>query len=284
MPQGDPDGSVCAGTPGVNHASVRPDVFRTVRATFQLDSLLVRLPIVVSASAGALIFGGTAEAQAISINIGTSNGGVSERTIQLISIITVLSVAPSSLVMVTSFTRIAVVLSLLRTAIGTSTAPPNMVVTAFALFLTGFVMWPVLQRSYDEGLRPFVDDQINMELAFERAAEPLRGFMLKNVNEKDLAMFVRLSGEQAQDAPDRTSLRILIPAFMIYELKRSFEIGFLLFLRFLIIDRVVAPVLTAMGIMMLSPTSISSPFKLIFFVLVDGWSLVAGSLVQSYAN
>jgi flagellar biosynthetic protein FliP len=284
MPQGDPDGSVCAGTPGVDHAPVMPDVLRTARATFQLDPLLVTLSVVTAASAVALTCAGTAEAQEMSINIGASNGGVNERAIQLIALITVLSIAPSALVMVTSFTRIAVVLSLLRTAIGTASAPPNMVVTALALFLTGFVMWPVLQRSYDEGIRPFVDDQIAMELAFERAAEPLRGFMLQNVSEKDLTMFIRLSGERAPSTPDQTTLRVLIPAFMISELKRAFEIGFLLFLPFLIIDLVVASVLTAMGMMMLSPTSISLPFKLIFFVLVDGWSLVAGSLVQSYAS
>jgi flagellar biosynthetic protein FliP len=284
MPQGDPDGSVCAGTPGVSHAPVMPVVLRTVMAPFQLDSLLVTLLIVAAASAVVLTCAGTADAQEMSISIGTSNGGVTERAIQLIALITVLSIAPSALVMVTSFTRIVVVLSLLRTAIGAASVPPNMVVTALALFLTGFVMWPVIQRSYDEGIHPLVDDQMTMEIAFEHAAEPLREFMMKNVNEKDLSSFIRLSGERAPNTPDQISLRVLIPAFMISELKRAFEIGFLLFLPFLIIDLVVASVLTAMGMMMLSPTSISLPFKLIFFVLVDGWSLVAGSLVQSYAR
>jgi flagellar biosynthesis protein FliP len=229
-----------------------------------------------------------AAAQDISINLGQgaggSGGGLTERVIQLIAFITVLSLAPSILVMMTSFTRIVVVLSLLRTALGTATAPPNAVIVALALFLTAFVMGPALQSAYDTGIKPLVNNEINVEEAFNRSSAPLKSFMLKNVREKDLALFSDLSREPRPENPEHMSLRILVPAFMISELKRAFEIGFLLFLPFLIIDLVVASVLMSMGMMMLPPVVVSLPFKLIFFVLVDGWSLVAGSLIQSYGT
>jgi flagellar biosynthetic protein FliP len=226
-----------------------------------------------------------AAAQDISINLGgAGNGGVTERAIQLIALLTVLSIAPSILIMMTSFTRIVVVLSLLRTALGTATAPPNSVIVALAMFLTGFVMGPVLQKTYDDGVKPLITNEITAEQALERGVIPLRGFMQKNVREKDLKLFMDLSGEPPAATPDDMSLRILVPAFMISELRRAFEIGFLLFLPFLVIDLVVASVLMAMGMMMLPPVVVSLPFKLIFFVLVDGWSLVAGSLVQSYGG
>jgi flagellar biosynthesis protein FliP len=229
-----------------------------------------------------------AAAQEISINLGqgagAGGGGLTERVIQLIAFITVLSLAPSILVMMTSFTRIVVVLSLLRTALGTATAPPNAVIVALALFLTAFVMGPALQNAYDTGIRPLVNNEISVEQAFERSSVPLKAFMQKNVREKDLALFADLSREPRPETPEQISLRVLVPAFMISELKRAFEIGFLLFLPFLIIDLVVASVLMSMGMMMLPPVVVSLPFKLIFFVLVDGWSLVAGSLVQSYGT
>jgi flagellar biosynthetic protein FliP len=224
-----------------------------------------------------------AHAQDISINFG-QGAGLTERALQLIAVITVLSLAPSILVMVTSFTRIVVVLSLLRTALGTATAPPNTVIVSLALFLTMFVMAPAFQRAYDQGVKPLVANEIEPEQAFERSAEPFRGFMLKNVREKDLALFLDLSRQPKPERAEDTSLRVLVPAFMISELKRAFEIGFLLFLPFLIIDLVIASVLMSMGMMMLPPVVVSMPFKLIFFVLVDGWSLVAGSLVQSYGT
>ncbi len=224
-----------------------------------------------------------AQAQDISINFG-QGAGLTERVIQLVALLTVLSLAPSILVMVTSFTRIVVVLSLLRTALGTATAPPNAVIVSLALFLTVFVMGPAFQRAYDQGVRPLVANEIEPEQAFERSTEPFRGFMLKNVREKDLKLFVDLAQLPPPEKAEDTSLRVLIPAFMISELKRAFEIGFLLFLPFLIIDLVVASVLMSMGMMMLPPVVVSLPFKLIFFVLVDGWSLVAGSLVQSYGT
>ncbi|MGV3635994.1 MAG: flagellar type III secretion system pore protein FliP [Pseudorhodoplanes sp.] len=224
-----------------------------------------------------------ASAQDISINFG-QGAGLTERVIQLVALITVLSLAPSILVMMTSFTRIVVVLSLLRTALGTGTAPPNAVIVALALFLTAFVMGPAFQNAYDAGLRPLMNNEITTEQAFERASGPFKTFMLKNVREKDLALFMDLSREPRPATAEETSLRILIPAFMISELKRAFEIGFLLFLPFLIIDLVVASVLMSMGMMMLPPVVVSLPFKLIFFVLVDGWTLVAGSLIQSYGT
>ena len=186
-------------------------------------------------------------AQDISINLGAGNGGVTERAIQLIALLTVLSIAPSILIMMTSFTRIVVVLSLLRTALGTATAPPNSVIIALAMFLTAFVMGPVLQKSYDDGIKPLVANQISVEEALQRASVPLRGFMEKNVREKDLKLFMDLSGEPPPATPEDMSLRILVPAFMISELKRAFEIGFLLFLPFLIIDLVVASVLDVDG-------------------------------------
>jgi flagellar biosynthetic protein FliP len=176
------------------------------------------------------------------------------------------------------------VLSLLRTALGTATAPPNTVIVALALFLTAFVMGPALQNAYDNGIRPLINNEINVEQAFDRSSAPLKVFMQKNVREKDLALFADMSREPRPASPEDLSLRVLVPAFMISELKRAFEIGFLLFLPFLIIDLVVASVLMSMGMMMLPPVIVSLPFKLIFFVLVDGWSLVAGSLIQSYGT
>ena len=247
----------------------------------------VRLVTVAIGVAGLMIAAATspAAAQDISVNFGQGpNSGLTERVIQMIAMLTVLSLAPSILVMMTSFTRIVVVLSLLRTALGTATAPPNAVIVSLALFLTAFVMGPALQVAYDTGIRPLVANEITAQQAFERGVIPLRAFMQKNVREKDLKLFVDMSKTEAPASPDDLSLRVLVPAFMISELKRAFEIGFLLFLPFLIIDLVVASVLMSMGMMMLPPVVVSLPFKLIFFVLVDGWSLVAGSLIQSYGS
>jgi flagellar biosynthetic protein FliP len=241
---------------------------------------LAAMVVAVAAVIGAVV---PAAAQDISINFG-QGGGLTERVIQLIALLTILSLAPSILIMVTSFTRIVVVLSLLRTALGTATAPPNTVIISLALFLTAFVMGPAFERAYDVGLKPLVNNEITADQAFERSSEPFRAFMMKNVREKDLQLFSDMAHAPRPDKPEDLSLRILVPAFMISELKRAFEIGFLLFLPFLIIDLVIASVLMSMGMMMLPPVVVSLPFKLIFFVLVDGWSLVAGSLVQSYGT
>lgn len=233
--------------------------------------------------AGLLLLAMTAPAGAQGVTIGFGEGtGVTERAIQLIALVTVLSLAPSILIMVTSFTRIVVVLSLLRTAIGVQQSPPNTVVISLALFLTAFVMAPVFQKAYETGIQPLMNEEIEVKQAFERATGPFQGFMLAHVREKDLGLFMDMSGSEAPENPEDVSLRVLVPAFMISELKRAFEIGFLLFVPFIVIDMVVASVLMSMGMMMLPPVIISLPFKLVFFVLVDGWHLVAGSLVQSY--
>ena len=221
--------------------------------------------------------------QDISIDFG-NDATLTERAIQLVGIITVLALAPSILVMVTSFTRIVVVLSLLRTAIGLQTAPPNSVMVSLALFLTIFVMAPTLQASYDQGVAPLRAGQIQAQEAFNRGSVPLHDFMAANVRDKDLELFFDMSGQEPPAEGAAIPLQILIPAFMISELRRAFEIGFLLFVPFVVIDMVVASVLMSMGMMMLPPIVISLPFKLIFFVLVDGWNLVAGSLVRSFTG
>ncbi|MFD2646554.1 flagellar type III secretion system pore protein FliP [Devosia albogilva] len=230
-----------------------------------------------------LLTPGIASAQELSIDFGDDTT-LTERAIQLIGLITVLSLAPSILVMVTSFTRIVVVLSLLRTAIGLQTAPPNTVMVSLALFLTLFIMQPTLQQSYDAGVAPLMAGEIEFTEAFEASAAPVHEFMRANVRPQDLTLFYDLTEAEVPDEPEAIPLQLLIPAFIISELRRAFEIGFLLFLPFVIIDMVVASVLMSMGMMMLPPVVISLPFKLIFFVLVDGWYLVAGSLVRSFVS
>ncbi|MGH1350393.1 MAG: flagellar type III secretion system pore protein FliP [Methyloligellaceae bacterium] len=230
-----------------------------------------------------LVFLGISPAVAQNVTIGFGEGtGVTERALQMIALITILSLAPSILIMVTSFTRIVVVLSLLRTAIGVQQSPPNAVVVSLALFLTSFIMMPVFQEAYNKGVVPLVEKKIELSEAFTRSAEPFKLFMLQHVREKDLRLFFDLAKVEHPEKPENVELRILIPSFVISELRRAFEIGFLLFVPFIIIDLVVASVLMAMGMMMLPPIMISLPFKLIFFVLVDGWHLVSGSLVQSF--
>ena len=221
--------------------------------------------------------------QDVSIDFG-DDASLTERAVQLIGLITVLALAPSILVMVTSFTRIVVVLSLLRTAIGLQTAPPNSVMVSLALFLTIFVMAPTFQQSYDAGIAPLLAGQMELQEAFTAGAAPLHEFMRVNVREKDLQLFYDLTEAPPPEDPAAIPLQLLIPAFMISELRRAFEIGFLLFVPFVIIDMVVASVLMSMGMMMLPPVIISLPFKLIFFVLVDGWNLVAGSLIRSFVG
>lgn len=237
--------------------------------------------LVVAAGAFAL---GTVAAEAQSLSVDLGAGGVTERALQLVALITVLALAPSVLVMATSFTRIVVVLSILRSALGTQTAPPNTVIVSLALFLTAFVMAPVGREAYRDGIEPLLANQITQGVAFERASAPFKTFMLKNVREKDLKLFLDLGKIPTPAGPEGLGLEVLTPAFMISELRRAFEIGFLLFIPFLVIDLVVASILMAVGMMMVPPATVALPFKLIFFVLVDGWTLVAGSLVQSYGT
>ena len=228
---------------------------------------------------------GSTPAFAQSVNLDFGEGGSSTaRIVQLVVLLTVITLAPSILVMVTSFARIVIVLSLLRTALGTQGAPPNSVMVSLALFLTFFIMQPTLELAYDQGVVPLIEEQITEEQAFDRTIAPIKGFMLRHVREKDIDLFRQIANVSNIENPADTPLRVLVPAFMISELKRAFEIGFLIFIPFLIIDMVVASVLMSMGMMMLPPVMISLPFKLIFFVLVDGWYLVVGSLVQSFGE
>ena len=223
-----------------------------------------------------------AGAESVTIQLG-EGGSATGRIIQLIALLTVLSLAPSILVMVTSFTRIVVVLSFLRSALGLQQTPPNAVLVSLALFLTAFIMAPVVEESYRQGIAPLIKNEINEEQAFERTVKPVRKFMLDHVRKNDLSLFMDLA-KASPPTPEATPLRVLVPAFMISELRRAFEIGFLLFVPFLVIDMVVASILMSMGMLMLPPVTISLPFKLIFFVLVDGWFLVAGSLVRSFGG
>jgi len=245
-------------------------------AAIALTSAMLAFTLAMLAGAG------PAAAQDLSLNLG--GNGLTERALQLMALLTVLSLAPSILVMVTSFTRIVVVLSLVRQALGTQTAPPNAVVTGLALFLTAFVMAPTFRTGYQDGIEPLLAGRITQVEAFERTAQPFRTFMLRHVRPQDLELFVTLSKEPLPAGPEATPLQVLVPAFMISELRRAFEIGFLLFIPFLIIDLVVSSILISMGMMMVPPIAVSLPFKLVFFVLVDGWRLVAGSLVQSFGT
>jgi flagellar biosynthetic protein FliP len=224
-------------------------------------------------------------AQGISIDLGSDEDGtVAGRIVQIVALLTVLSLAPSILVMMTSFTRIVVVLSFLRTAMGIQQTPPNTVMISLALFLTFFIMSPTLKAAYDNGVQPLVAGDIEEAEAFDRTTAPFHDFMMKHVREQDLKLFVELSKAGPFEDEKAVPLHILIPAFMISELRRAFEIGFMLFLPFVIIDMVTASILMSMGMMMLPPVMISLPFKIVFFVLVDGWYLICGSLVQSFQS
>lgn len=222
-------------------------------------------------------------AQVVSVDLGGDNPGtVTGRVVQLVALLTVLSLAPSILIMMTSFTRIIVVLSFLRSAIGLQQTPPNTVMISLALFMTFFIMSPTIEAAYNQGIKPLINEEIDEIQAFERSTEPFKMFMLKHVREKDLTLFINASGQGPFESPEAVPLQVVVPAFMISELRRAFEIGFMLFLPFLVIDIVTSSILMSMGMMMLPPIVISLPFKIIFFVLVDGWNLVVGSLIQSF--
>lgn len=222
-------------------------------------------------------------AQSLSLDLGQGTS-MTGKIVQLVALITVLSLAPSILMMVTSFTRIVVVLSFLRSALGLQQTPPNAILMSLAMFLTLFIMTPTLEEIYQEGIDPLINEQITETEAFDRSIGPVRKFMLKQVREKDLELFMNMAKVGKIESVEDTPMRALIPAFMISELRRAFEIGFLLFIPFLIIDMLVASVLMSMGMMMVPPVMISLPFKLIFFVLVDGWHMIAGSLVQGFGT
>jgi flagellar biosynthesis protein FliP len=225
-----------------------------------------------------------AAAQTVDLNALIPAGGAtaSGRIIELVAILTVLSVAPGLLIMVTSFTRFIVALSFLRSGLGLQSAPANLVLISLALFMTFFVMAPTFDRAWQNGLRPLMDNQISQQDALAAVVEPFREFMLGQVRDKDMALFEGLSkGRFEVTDRSKADLRLLIPAFMISELRRGFEIGFLIVLPFLVIDMIVATLTMSMGMMMLPPSVISLPIKILFFVLIDGWNLLIGSLVRS---
>jgi flagellar biosynthetic protein FliP len=223
-------------------------------------------------------------AQGLTIDLGAGGqAGATARLVQLTALITVLSLAPALLIMVTAFTRIVIVLSLLRSAIGTQGTPPNTVLIGLSLFLTFYVMQPALEQAWDVGIRPMTRGEISELEGLDRSAAPFRRFMAANVRDSDRLLFLDIAKLPPPKDSDETPWRALVPAFMVGELRRAFEMGFLLFLPFLVIDMVVASVLMSLGMMMLPPNAVSLPFKLVFFVLIDGWRLVCGSLVESFS-
>jgi len=235
---------------------------------------------------GILLVAGAATAQnlpGISITVGESDSPEAlSTTIRIILLITLLTLAPGILVLVTSFTRIVIVLSLLRHAMSTQQIPPNQVIVGLALVMTFFIMRPVFDEINDQALQPYLNEEIAQEAAFERAVQPVREFMLRQAREKDIALFIRVSGTPQPATRDDVPTSALIPAFVVSELQTAFQMGFMLFVPFLIIDMVVASVLMSMGMMMLPPIMVSLPFKILLFVLVDGWYLLVQSLVNSF--
>ena len=219
---------------------------------------------------------------ALKILEGNDGGPEYSLSLQLIIVMTLLGLLPSILILMTSFTRIIIVLSLLRQAMGTAQTPPNQVLVGIALFLTLFIMNPILQAIYDDALMPVQNEEITFQEGLDRARIPLQQFMLGQTREKDMMLFMEMSETPAVDDVADVPLTVLVPAFITSELKTAFTIGFLIYIPFIIIDLVVASVLMSMGMMMLSPMMISMPFKLLLFVLVDGWGLVTGSLVATY--
>ncbi|AWC22741.1 flagellar type III secretion system pore protein FliP [Aminobacter sp. P9b] len=237
--------------------------------------------------ATAAILAGTAlpaSAQQLDLGaIGNADGATIGYIIQMFGLLTVLSVAPGLLIMVTSFTRFVIAFSILRTGIGLQSTPANLILISLSLFMTFYVMSPTFDQAWNNGVKPLMDNQITQTEAVDRISDPFRTFMMHNVRDKDFNLFADLARERGQTvSEDKVDLRILVPAFMISEIRRGFEIGFLIVLPFLVIDLIVATITMAMGMMMLPPTVVSLPFKILFFVLIDGWNLLVGSLVRSF--
>jgi len=230
---------------------------------------------------------GVASAQTVDLQtlFPAGDASVSGRIVQLLVVMTVLSVAPGLLMMVTSFARFLIAFSFLRVGLGLQTTPNNLILVSLALFMTLFVMAPTLQKAWDDGVKPMVENKISQQDGYTRTTAPFRAFMQANVRDKDLALFQEMSSQRfgEQNKVESDDLRVLVPAFMISELRRGFEIGFLVTLPFLVIDLVVATIMTSMGMMMMPPTVVALPLKVLFFVLVDGWSLLVGALVKSFA-
>ena len=245
---------------------------RVIKAFFMLIALL--LPsLALAQSAGLPAFTSTP---------GAGGGQTYTLSLQTLLLLTSLSFLPAALLMMTSFTRIIIVLSLLRMALGTQSSPPNQVLIGLALFLTFFVMGPTFDKIYVEAYQPLSENRIQMQEALDKGVVPLRAFMLKQTRETDLALFAKMSGNGSMNSAADVPIRVLIPAYITSELKTAFQIGFAVFIPFLIIDMVVASILMAMGMMMVSPAIVALPFKIILFVLVDGWNLLLGSLAQSF--
>ena len=230
----------------------------------------------------------TGGAFAQTLDLGPLTQGADGQTvgtiIQIFGLVTILSIAPGLLIMVTSFTRFVIAFSILRAGIGLQTTPANLILISLALFMTFYVMTPTFDRAWETGVRPLMNNEIDETVAAQRIAAPFRDFMLNNVRDKDFELFADLARERGQNVVEgeTVDLRILVPAFMISEIRRGFEIGFLIVLPFLVIDLVVATITMSMGMMMLPPTVVSLPFKILFFVLIDGWNLLVGSLVRSF--
>jgi len=220
--------------------------------------------------------------EAIKVTPTADGGQTYTLSIQILLFMTALSLLPGALLMMTSFTRIVIVLAILRQALGTQNTPSNQLLIGMALFLTAFIMMPVFQQAYDVGVKPYLEEQITLVEALDRGSRPVRDFMIGQTRDTDLQLFANLAGQEGYDSPDDVPLTVLLPAFATSELKTGFQMGFLLFIPFLVIDLVVASVLMSMGMMMLSPLIISLPFKIMLFVLIDGWALVFGSLASSF--
>ncbi len=238
--------------------------------------------LLIASTASAQQSNGIGAMQALTTTPVAGGGQSYSLSLQLLLLLTALTFLPAILLLMTAFTRIIIVLSLLRHALGTQTSPPNQVMVGLALFLTLFVMAPVADKVYDDAYLPFSRNQISQSEALSRAEGPIKGFMLRQTREPDIALFMKLANAPAVASPTEVPLKVLIPAFVTSELKTSFQIGFIVFIPFIIIDLVVSSVLMSMGMMMLSPTLISLPFKLMLFVLADGWTLLISSLIQSF--
>ena len=237
-----------------------------------LLALIMFMPMIASA----------AGIPAVTVTTAPNGGQQYSLTLQILILMTAVTLLPGIVLMMTAFTRIVIVLAILRQALGAGQAPPNQVLIGLSLFLTLFVMGPVVDKINTDAVQPYMAEQIDATTALQRGSEPLKRFMLDQTRESDIATFVRISGGKGFDKPEDVPLRILVPAFATSELKSAFQIGFLIFIPFVIIDLVVASALMSMGMMMLSPVLISLPFKIMLFVLIDGWALVMGTLAQSF--
>ena len=255
---------------------------RLTALTGKTRIIRVFVPVLLAVVVVIMLASVPAAAQTESLEIRLGGDGKLTMPIRIIILMTVLTVIPAILVSVTSFTRLIIVLHFVRQALGTQTMPPNQVLIGLSLFLTWFIMSPVFERVNQQALEPMLNGNITEMQALDNASVPMRQFMLRHTREKDLALFTRISGMPRPSRPEEVSMRVLIPSFMISEMKTAFQIGFVLYIPFLVIDMVVASILLSMGMIQLPPIMISVPFKLLLFVMVDGWNLIVGSLVKSF--